>query len=37
MMYHAESFAKNNFLTYLVGYGGVSPIVQAKDSASSLS
>ncbi|KAI1785401.1 mannosyltransferase [Ganoderma leucocontextum] len=26
MMYHAESFAKNNFLTYLVGYGGSKPI-----------
>ena len=22
MMYHAESFATNKFLTYLVGYGG---------------
>lgn len=22
MMYHAESFAKTEFLTYLIGYGG---------------
>ncbi|KAI0641176.1 mannosyltransferase [Trametes meyenii] len=26
MMYHAESFATNGFLTYLVGYGGSKPI-----------
>ncbi|EJF58563.1 beta-1,4-mannosyltransferase [Dichomitus squalens LYAD-421 SS1] len=26
MMYHAESFASNKFLTYLVGYGGSQPI-----------
>ncbi|KAI0762365.1 mannosyltransferase [Fomes fomentarius] len=26
MMYHAESFATNKFLTYLVGYGGSKPI-----------
>ena len=24
MMYHAESFATNKFLTYLIGYGGES-------------
>ncbi|KAK7468495.1 mannosyltransferase [Stygiomarasmius scandens] len=26
MMYHAESFAENGFMTYLVGYGGSKPI-----------
>ncbi|KAI0757528.1 mannosyltransferase [Daedaleopsis nitida] len=26
MMYHAESFATNGFMTYLVGYGGSTPI-----------
>ncbi|KAI0696494.1 mannosyltransferase [Cerioporus squamosus] len=26
MMYHTESFANNKFLTYLVGYGGSTPI-----------
>ncbi|THU90753.1 hypothetical protein K435DRAFT_781064 [Dendrothele bispora CBS 962.96] len=26
MMYHAESFAENDFMTYLVGYGGSKPI-----------
>ena len=36
MMYHAESFAKNNFLTYLVGYGGMLSVAQGQDSGSSL-
>ena len=31
MMYQAESFAKNNFLTYLVGYGGALPVVPVQD------
>ncbi|KAG6857663.1 hypothetical protein H0H87_010232 [Tephrocybe sp. NHM501043] len=26
MMYHAQSFAENGFLTYIVGYGGSKPI-----------
>ncbi|KAF9072668.1 mannosyltransferase [Rhodocollybia butyracea] len=26
MMYHAESFAENNFMTYIIGYGGSKPI-----------
>ncbi|KAJ4485488.1 mannosyltransferase, partial [Lentinula aciculospora] len=26
MMYHAESFAENGFMTYVIGYGGSKPI-----------
>ncbi|KAG6814421.1 hypothetical protein H0H92_007424 [Tricholoma furcatifolium] len=26
MMYHAQSFAENGFLTYIIGYGGSKPI-----------
>lgn len=26
MMYHAQSFAENGFVTHLIGYGGVIPL-----------
>lgn len=29
MMYHAQSFAENGFLTDLIGYGGISTVPNA--------
>ena len=36
IMYHAESFAKNHYHTFLIGYGGASSNLNAKHSALSI-